>query len=298
MKKYTLDQFRLDYPNDDACLDKLFKLRYEGLICPTCDDEKQFVRTKGRRSYNCVTCGFQVYPTAGTIFEKTSTPLLYWFHAIYLQTTTRNGVSAKELERNFNICYKTALRMAHQIKKSMANKDTFQLSGIVECDETLIGGKMENKHTSERKRLRDLNGLHSNKHMAKVFGMVERRTGFVRVQMVPNVQGNTLKPILKKEVNKEALIITDSAGAYKDLKLYFKQHEAVNHDKEEYVKGNNFHTNTIEGFWSQLKRTIKGTHIQVTTRHLQKYVDEVAFRYQHRFNQDIMFDLILKRIAS
>lgn len=102
---------------------------------------------------------------------------------------------------------------------------------------------------------------------------------------------------MKKEINKEALVITDSASGYKDLKLYFKQHESVNHAAEECLKDNNYQTNTIEGFWSQLKRTIKGTHIQVSLAHLQKYVDEVAFRYQHRDNQDIMFDLILKKIA-
>src|SRR6478672_10923667 len=122
MRKYTITEFRQDYPNDDACLDKIFKLRFTNLVCPKCENDKPFTRVKNRRSYQCPCCGFQVYPTEGTIFEKTTTPLTYWFYAIFLQTTTRNGVAAKELERQLNVCYKTALRMAHQIKKLMVNK--------------------------------------------------------------------------------------------------------------------------------------------------------------------------------
>lgn len=138
MKKYTLTDFQKQYPNDDACLDKLYHLRFDNLICPKCDNTKPFNKVKNRRSYQCPCCGFQVYPTKGTIFEKTTTPLTYWFYAIFLQTTTRNGVAAKELERQLDICYKTALRMAHQIKILMAQKEGVKLSGIVEIDETSI----------------------------------------------------------------------------------------------------------------------------------------------------------------
>ena len=146
MKRYTIMQFREDYPNDDACLDKIFKLRYSGITCPKCNNDKPFTRVKGRKSYQCPCCGFQVYPTAGTIFEKTTIPLSFWFYAIYLQTTTRNGVAAKELERQLNICYKTALRMSHQIKLLMADNSNELLSGIIEIDETFIGGEGENIH--------------------------------------------------------------------------------------------------------------------------------------------------------
>ena len=116
MNKYTIKEFRNDYPNDDACLDRIFQLRYNNLVCPKCEGIKPFVKITNRRAYQCPSCSFQLYPTQGTIFEKTTTPLTYWFQAIYLQTTTRNGVAAKELERQLCVCYKTALRMAHQIK--------------------------------------------------------------------------------------------------------------------------------------------------------------------------------------
>jgi transposase-like protein len=296
MKKYTITEFRKDYPNDDACLDKLYKLRFAGLTCPKCYSDNPFIRVKGRRSYQCSCCAFQLYPTQGTVFEKTTTPLTYWFYANFLQTTTRNGVAAKELERQLNVCYKTALRMAHQIKKLMADNNEIKMTGIVEIDETFIGGKAANKHNEIRKaQLKEGTGY---KHKMPVFGMLERN-GRIFLRAIPfgSVNGKSLKPMIRKNANKNSTLITDGFGAYKDLNLEFKAHEVVNHNENEYVRGN-FHTNSIEGFWAQLKRTIGGTHISVSRQHLQKYVDEVAFRYMHRDNQDIMFDTILKRVAS
>ena len=108
MQKFTITQFKAAYPNDDACLDRIFKLRFSNLVCPKCESDKPFTRVKDRRSYQCPCCGFQVYPTKDTPFEKTTTPLTYWFMAIFLQTTTRNGVAAKELERVLNVSYPTA----------------------------------------------------------------------------------------------------------------------------------------------------------------------------------------------
>lgn len=121
-RRYTITEFRKDYPDDDACLHKIFTFRFKGLVCPKCEDDREFTRVNNRKSYQCPNCGFQIYPTAGTPFEKTRIPLTHWFYAIFLQTTTRNGVAAKELERQLNICYTTALRMNHQIKKLMGKK--------------------------------------------------------------------------------------------------------------------------------------------------------------------------------
>src|SRR5580693_6796782 len=144
MKKFTITEFREMYPDNDACLDKVFQLRYAGLVCPKCEGDKPFTRVKNRRSYQCPCCGFQIYPTQGTVFEKSTTPLTHWFYAIYLQTTTRNGVAAKELERQLNVCYKTALRMAHQIKKLMSDKIEEPFTGVVSADEVFIGGRNKN----------------------------------------------------------------------------------------------------------------------------------------------------------
>ncbi len=139
MKRFTITEFRERYPDDDVCLHKLFELRFNNLVCPKCESDKTFTRVKNRRSYQCPNCAFQVYPTKDTVFEKTTTPLTFWFYAIFLQTTTRNGVAAKELERQLNVCYTTALRMNHQIKKLMAGKKLGKLSGIVQVDECYIG---------------------------------------------------------------------------------------------------------------------------------------------------------------
>jgi transposase-like protein len=175
MNKYTIREFRNAYPNDDACLDKIFELRFSNLVCPKCEGTKKFTRVNDRRSYQCPSCAYQIYPTKGTIFEKTTTPLTSWFYAIYLQTTTRNGVAAKELERQLDVCYKTALRMAHQIKILMAsnNEDANLFGGIVECDESFVGGSIANKHNSFRiEHKKNQTSYLVNKSV--VFGMVER----------------------------------------------------------------------------------------------------------------------------
>jgi transposase len=292
MKRFTITEFRAMYPDNDACLDKLFKLRYTNLVCPKCDNDKPFAKVKDRRSYQCPCCGFQIYPTEGTIFEKTTTPLTHWFYAIYLQTTTRNGVAAKELERQLNICYKTALRMAHQIKKLMASKSIGKLTGIVETDESYFGQKFATMTKKKRAAMIDENKtLKDNK--TGVMGFVSRN-GQVKTEVM--FGGKTFKERVRDNVSKDAIIVTDSHAGYEGLGIEYFKHEVLNHFADEYVKGE-YHTNTIEGFWSQLKRTIKGTHIHVSARHLQKYSDEVAFRYMNRHNQDTMFETILSHVV-
>lgn len=292
MNKYTIKEFRNDYPNDDACLDRIFQLRYSNLVCPKCEGTKPFVKITNRRAYQCPSCSFQLYPTQGTIFEKTTTPLTYWFQAIYLQTTTRNGVAAKELERQLQICYKTALRMAHQIKILMANKTIEPLTGVIEGDETFIGGLNKNRH--EDKKIPESQGR-SCKDKVPVIGIL-KRGGHIIAKVVDNTSGESLIPFIEEKVTKdESILITDEWGGYNYLCKEIN-HVVVNHNEKEYVRGA-FHTNTIEGFWSQLKRTIKGTHIHVSKRHLQKYVDEVGFRYEQRDHQDTMFETVLSHVV-
>lgn len=293
MNKFTITQFRAAYPDDDACLDKIFKLRFNNLVCPKCESTNQFKRVKNRRSYQCPSCAQQVYPTKDTVFEKTTTPLTHWFYAIYLQTTTRNGVAAKELERQLDVCYKTALRMCHQIKKLMVNKNTDPFTGTIELDECYIGGKFDNKHNSEKKKIKEAGGnFLINK--TTVFGMIERK-GKVHAQVMPDASKENIEPIIRSKVEFASKVYTDTSGLYHGLNDEY-YHSTVNHSLDEYVCMD-IHTNTIEGFWSQLKRTIKGTHIKVSPKHLQKYVDEVAFRYTHREKQSEMFETILQNVV-
>jgi transposase len=291
-KRYTIDQFRKDFPDNDACLDKLFVLRYKNLVCPKCDGDKEFTRVKNRMSYQCPCCGFQVYPMAGTIFEKSRTPLTHWFYAIYLQTTTRNGVAAKELERQLNICYETALRMSHQIKKLISKNKPGLLSGIVEVDESYFGMKVINMTKKKREKITDVNGkIIDNK--TGVMGFVSR-DGYVKVEVMTTPK--TFKERVRDNVAKDATIVSDQHTGYEGLHVEYANHESINKLKGEY-KRENYHTNTIEGFWSQLKRMIKGTHIHVNAEYLQLYADEAAFRYMQRHNQQNMFEVILSHVV-
>ncbi|HRH48928.1 MAG TPA: IS1595 family transposase [Panacibacter sp.] len=293
MKRYTITEFRKDYPNDDVCLDKIFELRFKGLICPKCESDNKFTRVKNRRSYQCPNCAFQIYPTKDTVFEKSTTPLTYWFYAIFLQTTTRNGVAAKELERQLNVCYTTALRMNHQIKKLMAGKRLDKLTGIVQVDECYIGQSLVTMKKSKRaEMLKNNETKFDNK--TGVIGFVSDNKE-IKFEVMTDIK--TFKERVKANVSKDAILVTDSHAGYEGLNLHYKAHEVVNHSINEFKNKNNFHTNSVESAWSILKRTIKGTHIHVSQKHLQKYVDEVAFRMMNKDRQDIMFETILSHVV-
>lgn len=292
MKRFTITEFRAMYPDDDACLDKIFQLRFTGLICPKCESDNKFVKVKNRRSYQCPNCGFQVYPTKDTIFEKTTTPLTYWFYAIFLQTTTRNGVAAKELERQLNVCYKTALRMSHQIKILMADNHIGKLTGNVQVDEAYFGMHFKNKHRKERAEMSE-QGITKGDAKIAVMGFISDNKQ-IKFEVINDTKN--FKERVKDNVSKDAIVITDGHTGYNGLNLHYAKHEVINHIQNEYKRGN-YHTNSIENCWSNLKRTIKGTHIHVSRKHLQKYVDEVAFRLMNRDKQDIMFETILQNVV-
>ena len=261
-------------------------------MCPKCDSDKEFKRVKNKKSYQCPCCGFQVYPMAGTFFEKSTTPLTHWFYAIYLQTTTRNGVAAKELERQLSVCYKTALRMAHQIKKLMSGKTIDKLTGIVETDESYFGMKVINMTKSKRAKMFDEDGNFID-NKTGIMGFISR-DGKVKTEVMHG--GKSFKQRVRDNVSKDAILVTDAHKGYEGLDIEFFKHEIINHFAGEY-KREDWHTNTIEGFWSQLKRTIKGTHIHCDAKYLQLYADEVACRYMNRFKQDQMFEIILSHIV-
>lgn len=295
--KYTFSTFEHEFPDDNACLDFIFRDKYGALeTCPKCNKEARFKRVYGRKSYQCqhTGCQHQLYPMAGTIFEKSTTPLKKWFMTMYLFTTTRNGVAAKEIERLTGVTYPTALRMAHQIKILMGKRTTPILNGEIQMDETFFGMKKGNMHHAQQKKLKTGTGQHLNK--IPVFGMLQKN-GKMIAYVVSEARGEILKPIILESIEPSSTIVTDNFGGYYGLDKFFDKHVIINHAKNEYVLGN-FHTNSIEGFWSQLKRMIKGTHIKVSRKHFQKYIDEAVFRYEHRKNTDAMFDILIAKITS
>lgn len=281
--KYTIKNLRNDFPNDEACLDFIFKNRWpKGLTCPNCE-KKDFYHVKGRKSYACK-CGYQVSPTEGTIFHKSSTPLTLWFHAIFLMSQSKNGVAAKELERQLGVTYKCAWRMAKQIRLLMSDDDgPLGDNEIVELDETYVGGKAKGKR-----------GRGAAKK-TPVFGAVER-DGKIKTKVVLNVRKLTLMPLIKDMVTDNSVVVTDESNSYNDVKKLGHLHESINHSKGQYVDGD-VHTNTIEGFWSQFKRSVHGTYHSVSKKHLQLYLDEFSFRYSHRKSDVALPVLIFSKIG-
>ena len=244
----TVTDFFRQFPTDDACLEHLWKVRFgDEVECEKCGKVGKFYRLSKEPAYSCPRCGHHIHPMVGTPFEKSRTPLQKWFYTMYLFTTTRHGVAAKELQRQLGVTYKTAWRMGHEIRKFMADTDGERpLNGTVEVDETYVGGKR-----SGGKRGRGAPGK------TVVFGMLER-DGDVMAKVVPNVRKKTLHPIIKENVEKGSTVNSDELASYNGLDKAGFEHETVNHGAGEYVDGD-CHVNGIEGFWARLKLSIRGT---------------------------------------
>jgi len=272
--KQTVQDFFKRFPDDETCLVHLFENSYgQGHECPKCEKSAKWYRIKAERAYSCQWCGHHLHPTVGTPFAKSRTSLQLWFYAIFLFTKSRNGVSAKELERQLGVTYKTAWRMGHEIRKHMANVDGDDPLGgsgkTVEVDEAFIGGRKPGAYGSIGKTV--------------VMGMVEKG-GNVMTEVVPNRRTKTMLTPIADNVLKGTEIHTDEFAAYdmlKDIGMDYT-HKTVNHSKKEYVSREGVTTNTIEGFFMHLKRTIKGTHIWVSPQHLSKYTGEAEFMYNRR----------------
>ena len=280
--KYTIKDFQKEFPNDDVCLDHIFTQKFgERFECPECKKSDCFYRIKKRKSYACSWCGHQVAPTAGTIFHKSATKLTLWFYAIFLMSQAKNGVSGKELERHLGVTYKTAWRMAKQIRELMKQSPSM-FTGTVEADETYVGGKGKNN-----KRGRGA------ENKTAVFGIVERE-GSVIAKAVSDCKAYTVMPLIRQNVRVGANLMTDEFRSYSKAGLEYN-HQTVKHSAKEYARGD-VYTNTIEGFWSQLKRSIDGTFHSVSPKYLQAYVNEFAFRYNHRFSSLHLFQILLGKI--
>lgn len=289
MAKYTFKQFQAEYPNDAACLARIMEIQYGGdeTECQVCQRRTKFHPMSKRRAYACQECGHHIYPCAGTIFHKSRTPLTMWFFAMYLMTSTRHGVAAKEVERQLGVTYKTAWRICHELRKLMASADASGPFGgpgkHVEIDETYVGGKIRHRGTYDK---------FSNKTI--VFGMLER-DGKLRAGPIPDATKFTMEPIILENVAPGTVVSTDGHKSYADLSRSY-QHGAVDHEAGEYVRGE-FHTNTLEGHWSLFKRAVKGTHVHISAKHAWKYVSEFSYRRNMRHSHWSMFNLLVQAFA-
>lgn len=261
--------------DEQAAYEHLSKIRWpEGPVCVHCKSKKVYtlkVAGTKRVVLKCATCRKQFSATVGTIFERSHIPLSKWFMAFQLMASSKKGMSAHQLHRMLKITYKSAWFLAHRIRHVMKQTPFGgKLGGIVEADETYIGGKSH--------------GVGPIKGKMPVFALVERG-GKVRSFAMPLVNAANLKRAIHDHVDKSSTLMTDEHTSYSKIGKGFADHQTVNHSKKEYVRGNAT-TNTVEGYFSLLKRGLTGTYHHVSARHLHRYLDEFNFRYNARTVND------------
>jgi transposase len=304
--RVSLMEFMREFPDDATCLEWLWREKWSEdgthADCPKCEQRRVFKRyatAQRRQSWTCTGCGHHVHPTAETIFHKSSTSLHLWFYAFYLMTSTRCGISAKTLERELGVNYKTAWRMLNKIRNELMEQDDEPLSGKVEADETAWGGKPRQGDVIRyaRQGEADLSGAGGRWRQANkstVFGMVERG-GRVRVHVVADRSAASLQGRVTEHVLPASTVFTDEWPSYRGLSRTYTHHR-IRHKENVYVSGD-VHTQTIEGFFSNLKRGIAGTYHAVSSRWLPGYLNEYAWRYNHRHDERAQFQSLLLRSA-
>lgn len=273
----------LDHFKDEAtCIAHLEQTRWGGV--PACHHCGSVHVYRTNRGFKCAEklCGKKFSVISGTIYENTKLPLRIWFAAIYLCTSSKKGISSLQTARQLGITQKSAWFLNHRIREMLKEKAPETLKNMVEVDETYIGGKMKNKHKSVRKAAHDNNVSHVDNKTC-VVALLERNNK-VKTH-VHNNSAFTLKDMVRLHVDKSAKVFTDSLNAYKGLADEFAGHEIVNHNVDEYVRGE-VYTNTVEGFFSILKRGVYGIYHSVSPKHLQRYCDEFSSRYNTRGIKD------------
>jgi transposase-like protein len=288
-KPLTLRQFLAQFPTEELCLDHIMRQRF-GIEheCGSCGREAKFYRVTKRRSYACEWCGYQVFPTSGTPFDRTRTPLRDWFTVMFMFTTTRNGVAAKRVQRELGVTYKTAWRMCHQIREYMGAVDGDEPIGgpftTVEVDETWIGGEREGM------------GMGYTGNKMAIVGMAQRG-GDVILRPVTNRRRTTLHSLVREHVKPHGTVCTDEFSSYDDLALHGYWHKRVNHAAGQHIGPTGGCTNTVEGVWAALKRGINGTHIHISAKHLPKYLGEFEYRWNMRDVPHLMLSRLMHSFA-
>lgn len=285
------------FPTEQSCINQLELMRWNGNVVSPFDYTSKVYNCKGNK-YQCKNTGKYFNVKTATIFDNTKIELQKWFLGIWLVTAHKKGISSLQLGRDLDITQKSAWFMLQRIRNCFGVNDT-TATGIVEIDETYIGGDNKNKSNTKRKELHVNGAQTGGNHKAPVVGILERGSD-VKAIVFPKgkVNGVSLRPVIADNVAKDANVVTDGFGGYYGLDKVYKSHTIINHYKSKYVKGM-FHTNTLEGFWSLLKRGIDGIYHAVSYKHLQKYVNEFSFRYNSRkLNDCERFNMLLSRIEN
>jgi transposase-like protein len=282
----NIQEFNRNFPDNKACLAFLFVKRFGEPVCPKCQRVNQYHLQGNTSHFVCACGGHQLSPKKDTIFEKSDTDLYKWFYALFLFSKSKNGVSGKEVQRQIQCTYKCAWRICFQIR-TMFEEHNVTLSDIVETDETYVGGVGGNN-----KRGR------GSENKTPVFGLLQRKERVI-AKVTSDTKRKTVMPIIKEHVEIGTRMMTDEYLPYRSLPKEGYIHETVEHSAKEFVKYTDkepIHVNSMEGFWSQLKRSINGTHHAVSPKHLQHYVDEFSWKYNHRAFP--VFELLMAKVAK
>jgi transposase-like protein len=293
----TLRELMETFPTDDACKDFLFFRRWPDghPCCPRCGKSETVYNIALAWKWECTNkeCrkghAYRFSLTAGTIFENTKYPLKTWFEVLWQMLNSKKGVSALQIQRQIGAkSYQTAWYMCHRLRASMHDPDFKQLMGIVEVDETYIGGKQGNRHWKARQKYRGGGAAHTGK--TTVIGAISRK-GNVVCQIIEDTSADTLSGFVRDVVSdRVSLVATDEGGGYRYLSKSYR-HETVDHKAGEYVRGE-VHTNNIENFWSLLKRGVMGTYHNVSAKYLPLYLAEFQFRFNNRKNPDMFGEAV------
>ncbi|MBI2851670.1 MAG: IS1595 family transposase [Chloroflexi bacterium] len=285
MKNMDLMKIMDKFQSDDSYREALVELRWpDGVTCPRCSS-KNIRNSYTRDQYDCASCDYQFSVTSGTIFHDSHLPLRKWFVAIFLMVEAKKGMSANQLKRVLNVSYKTAWYLCHRIRAAMSDGTPELLKGIVEVDETWVGGKR--KHVGH--------GFKGNKVI--VVGAAER-DGRISLKLIDAADRATLHKFIHSTTAPDTeAIYTDEWPAYKGIADKDTRHESVNHSIEEWVRGD-VHTNSVENVWSLLKRSIIGSYHKISVKHLDAYLDELEWRFNNRNNEYLFRDTLLKLIRS
>jgi transposase-like protein len=275
------------FGTDDKCRERLVQLKWpKGIECPRCQSTK-ISHVAARHIYDCDSCRYQFSVTAGSIFHDSHLPLTKWFFATYVMVESKKGISANQLKRMLGISYKTAWYLCHRIRKAMTEANPAKLSGVVEIDETYIGGKKRYV------------GRGSLEGKTMVLGAIERG-GEIRLRVDKRKKASKKALhhfVLETTAGDTKRLITDEAPGYVGIADANTTHETVNHRAEEWVRGD-VHTNSIEGVWSLFKRSIVGSYHQVSTKHLDSYLDEFEWRFNQRDNPYLFRDTLVRLLNS